>query len=98
MTPAVRRTLIAELLLLAAALVYVAAEIALAYSGQCGGFMPFLTAPTPCTRLEYVWSGLQLLLAVFFLELWPFILPVVLAPLLVAWWLDRRSGRIPEQT
>jgi hypothetical protein len=96
---ALRRTLVAEGVLLGAGLIYITMEIALAYTGQCGGLMPFIAAATPCTRMEYVQGGLELLLTVVLVELWPFILPAVLTPPLVAWWLDRnRSGRVPKQT
>jgi hypothetical protein len=61
------------------------------YDGKCGGFLPALAGPRPCTLLEYVGVNLALLLPVMLSEFWPLALLGIALPLLIGYVLDLRS-------
>jgi len=52
-------------------------DAALRYDGTCGGLMPFLGSPQPCTRWQYVSSSVSFTFAVMFHEYWHIGLVVV---------------------
>jgi hypothetical protein len=54
--------------LLAGCLVTV--QAALQFNGRCGGVIPFLSAPQPCTLAQHVWDSVSFTFAVFFHEFW----------------------------
>jgi len=52
-------------------------DAGLRYDGMCGGLMPFLGSPQPCTRWQHVSASVSFTFAVMFHEYWHIGLVVV---------------------
>jgi hypothetical protein len=66
-------------------------QIGLSYDGKCGGFLPALAGPRPCSFWEYV-AGNALLFAVLLgATYWPLVLAFLFLPPFVGHLLDRRA-------
>jgi hypothetical protein len=65
-------------------------EAALNYKGTCGGFMPFLSAPQPCTLSEYVWGSMSFSIQVLLFEFWEWLLLAVIMVLAASVAVERR--------
>jgi hypothetical protein len=50
-------------------------QIASSYEGTCGGFLPALAGPRPCSFWEY----------------WPLVLAILFLPPIVGYFIDRRA-------
>lgn len=71
------------------------AQIALSFNGQCGGLMPFLSGPTPCSFWEFFSGQVLLLLSIVWETYWPLVLLLVVL-MAAAYLLNKsktRSGR-----
>src|SRR5262245_51900260 len=64
---------------------------ALFYHGECGGLMPFLAGPTPCSFWDYAFSDLRFWFIVMMFGYGPILLGMLLIPPLVGYLLDRRK-------
>lgn len=65
-------------------------QLALSYDGTCGGFLPALAGPRPCSFWKYAFENL-LLYAIFpGNTYWPAVLVLLLVPPIVGYVLDRR--------
>lgn len=65
-------------------------QIGYSYDGKCGGFLPWLAGPRPCSFWEYV-SGNTLLYAVILgATFWPLVLALLFLPPFVGYLLDRQ--------
>jgi len=62
----------------------------MSYHGECGGLLPWLAGPRPCSLPDYLWSELLFLTLLGWLY-WPLVLAWCLAGPLVGYILDRRS-------
>lgn len=66
-------------------------QIGFSYDGNCGGFLPWLAGPKPCSFWEYV-SGNMLLFAVLLgATYWPLVLALLFLPPFVGYLFDRRG-------
>ena len=66
-------------------------QIGFSYDGKCGGFLPALAGPRPCSFWEYV-AGNALLFAVLLgATYWPLVLAFLFLPPFVGHLLDRRA-------
>lgn len=63
------------------------------YEGMCGSPFPFLAAPYPCSRGEYVRQSLYFTFRLFESELWWAVPGVLLAGTGVAWLIVRLRSR-----
>ena len=81
---------VASLLCIAIAFVV---QLAFAYDGKCGGFLPWLAGPKACSFWEYIW-GTSLSVALILLDTyWPLILALLVLPAFVGYLFDRRGRR-----
>lgn len=60
------------------------------YDGKCGGFLPWLAGPKPCTLGEYVAGNLSLMAIVVWAEYWPVVISVIALPVVIGYILDHR--------
>ena len=67
------------------------AESALSYQGKCGGLMPFLAGPRPCSFWEYASASLEFTALVLWDAYWPLIVLLLLIPPAVGYLLDRKG-------
>jgi len=66
-------------------------QIGFSYDGKCGGFLPWLAGPKPCSFWEYV-SGNTLLYALILWDAyWPLVLALLSLPPFVGHLFDRRG-------
>jgi len=65
-------------------------QIAFSYDGKCGGLIPFLAGPRPCSFLEYVSGGVLLSISILWGTYWPLVLVLLVVPASVGYLLDRR--------
>jgi hypothetical protein len=68
-----------------------AVQIALSYDGKCGGFLPWLAGPKPCSFWDYLSGNMLLFTLLFGSAYWPFLLALLILPPLVGFLLDRRG-------
>jgi hypothetical protein len=64
---------------------------AVSYDGTCGGFLPALAGPRPCSLFKYVFGTTLLLALLLGATYWPVVLAVLLLPPFVGYLIDRRS-------
>lgn len=64
----------------------------LSYDGKCGGFLPALAGPKPCSFFEYVFGNALLSVLLLMPTYWPLVLAVLVLPPLVGHLLDRRAS------
>lgn len=62
------------------------------YDGKCGGFLPALAGPRPCTLGEYVAGNLSLLALIAWTEYWPVVILVLALPIVTGYALDLREN------
>jgi hypothetical protein len=65
-------------------------QIASSYDGKCGGLMPFLAGPRPCSIWEYVSGAVLLSISILLGTYWPLVLALLVIPPSVGYLLDRR--------
>ena len=68
------------ILILACGLLYLVGSTAVGFNGYCGGLMPFLAGPHPCSFVEYMQNNLSLTLGIAVLEFWWVIALILLIP------------------
>jgi hypothetical protein len=66
-------------------------QIGFSYDGKCGGFLPGLAAPRPCSFWEYVSANAILYTLILWDVCWPLVLAVLLLPPFVGHLFDRRG-------
>ena len=69
------------------------AQIAFSYDGKCGGLMPFLAGPRPCSFWEYLSGTAVLTIAILWGTYWPHVLGLLVVPTAVGYLLDRRAHK-----
>jgi hypothetical protein len=65
-------------------------QFAFSYDGKCGGLMPFLAGPRPCSFWEYISGAVLLAVLILWGTYWPFVLALLVVPASVGYLLDRR--------
>ena len=65
-------------------------RIGITYDGNCGGFLPALAGPRPCSLWEYVSGNLLLLALLLGATYWPLVAVLFLPPF-VGYLFDRRG-------
>lgn len=73
----VRQTLVVSSALVAIGIASVLVTALFRFDGRCGGFMPFLAAPTPCGLPEYLGGILWVTLLFAPLGYWPYLVAAV---------------------
>ena len=66
-------------------------QIGLSYDGKCGGFLPALAGPRPCSFWEYVVGNALLFALILGATHWPLVLAFLFLPPFVGYLLDRRA-------
>jgi hypothetical protein len=66
-------------------------QIGLSYDGKCGGFLPALAGPTPCSFWEYLFGNLLLFALLLGAAYWPLALAILFVPPFVGYLFDRRA-------
>jgi hypothetical protein len=66
-------------------------QVGFSYDGKCGGFLPALAGPRPCSFLEYVFANMLLFALLLGAAYWPFVLVLLFLPPFVGYLLDRRG-------
>jgi hypothetical protein len=66
-------------------------RIGLSYDGSCGGFLPALAGPRPCSFWEYVFGSLLLFAVLLGATYWPLVLALLIVPPFIGFLLDRRA-------
>jgi len=74
--------------LLSSLAIVIVAPIAFAYDGECGGLMPFLAGPRPCSFWEYFSGWLLVVVLSLWDTYWPLVLALFLVPTSVGYLLD----------
>jgi hypothetical protein len=67
--------------------------IAFTYDGKCGGLIPWLAGPKPCSFWEYVSGSSSATFIIVWLAYWPFILALLLVPPITGLILDMQADR-----
>lgn len=73
--------------------IVVVVQIAFSFDGQCGGFLPFLAGPKPCSLWEYVSGRTLLTLLIVWDAYWPLVLAFLVVPISVGYLLDRQMRK-----
>jgi hypothetical protein len=68
-------------------------QIAFSFNGQCGGLMPFLAGPRPCSFWEYFSGEAYFVLLILGVTYWPFALVLLVVPISVGYLLERLRNR-----
>jgi hypothetical protein len=68
--------------------------IAFTYDGKCGGLIPWLAGPKPCSFWEYLSGSSSATFIVVGLAYWPFILALLFVPPIIGLFLDIKADRI----
>ena len=68
-------------------------EAAFQFNGSCGGLMPFLSAPEPCTLSEYLWGSASFSIQVLLHEFWGWVLLAMILVLTASVAVERRRSR-----
>jgi hypothetical protein len=68
-------------------------QIAFAYDGTCGGFIPFLAGPKPCSFWEYISGSVLLVVLILWDEYWPLVLALLVVPASVGYLVDRQAKK-----
>jgi hypothetical protein len=68
-------------------------QIAFAYDGKCGGFIPFLAGPRPCSLWEYISGAVPLFVLILLDEYWSLVLAVLVVPASVGYLVDRQAQK-----
>ncbi|MCI0613752.1 hypothetical protein L0244_12270 [bacterium] len=74
--------------ILTVASILIILQIAFRYNGKCGGFLPWLAGPMPCSFWEYVSGNSIATFTVVWIAYWPFLLALIAVPPLVGLVLD----------
>ena len=68
-------------------------EAAFHFNGKCGGLIPFLSAPQPCTLSEYLWSSVSFSMQILLYEFWGWLLLIVIVMLASSMAIEWRRSR-----
>jgi hypothetical protein len=82
--------------ILAITSILTAIKIAIAYDGKCGGFLPWLAGPQPCSFWKYFSGNSSMILTIVWISYWPFILAFIFVPAFIGFFLDRKANRDPQ--
>ena len=85
-----RAICIAGAALLCAALIF-ALRMAFSYDGKCGGFIPEVSAPRPCSLWSYMSGDVLAIAVVVAISYWPLLLILIIAAVLFSYFLIRRG-------
>jgi len=66
-------------------------QIGFSYDGKCGGFLPALAGPRPCSVREYMAGNVLLYALLLGAAYWPLALALMFLPPFVGYLLDRRA-------
>jgi len=66
-------------------------QIGFSYDGKCGGFLPALAGPRPCSFWEYVAGNVLLFAVLLGAAYWPLALALLFVPPFVGYLFDRRA-------
>jgi hypothetical protein len=66
-------------------------QIASSYEGTCGGFLPALAGPRPCSFWEYVLGNALLFVLPLGATYWQLVLAILFLPPIVGYFIDRRA-------
>jgi len=66
-------------------------QIGFSYDGKCGGFLPALAGPRPCSFWEYVSGNFPLFALLLGAAYWPLALALLFVPPFVGYLFDRRA-------
>ena len=72
--------LVGPILVLIIAVLVCAVLLVKSYDGKCGGYLPWLAGPKPCTLWEFLSGNLLLIGVVLWSTYWPIILALLLLP------------------
>jgi hypothetical protein len=72
-------------------------QIAFSYDGKCGGLMPFLAGPRPCSFWQYVSGGILLSISILLGTYWPLVVALLVVPTSVGFLLDIRVHKRAAQ-
>jgi hypothetical protein len=86
----IRRALVLIVALAAAVVCVFMLDAASQFDGSCGGFMPFLAAPRPCTLSQYLWSSIGFSASLLLGEYWGWVVLVVALVLCTSLAIERR--------
>lgn len=73
--------------------IWIVTQIAFSYDGKCGGLLPFLASPRPCSFWEYVSESVRLTVLILWEAYWPVVLALLLVPASVGYLLDRQAQK-----
>lgn len=76
--------------LLCVALIF-ALRMVFSYDGKCGGFIPEVSAPRPCSLWSYMSGDVLAIAVVVAVAYWPLLLILIVAALLFGYFLGRRG-------
>jgi hypothetical protein len=81
------------LAVLSSSAIAIVVQIAFAYDGTCGGFIPFLAGPKPCSFWEYISGSVLLVALILWDEYWPLVLALLVVPASVGYLIDRQAQK-----
>jgi hypothetical protein len=79
-------------ILVCVGIVFVASAV-FGYDGSCGGFFPGLSVRKPCSMWAYVSGDMLVIAMVLLITYWPLMLALLIVPVAVGYWIDRRGSR-----
>lgn len=88
-----RGVYIAGAVLLCLAIIF-ALRMGFSYDGKCGGFLPEVSAPRPCSLWAYMTGDVLAIALIVAVTYWPLLLLLIVAAVLLGYFLRRgRHGR-----
>src|SRR4026207_1678779 len=61
------------------------------YTGTCGGYLPWLAGPRPCTLREHVMGSVSMLALIAWDQYWRILIAVIFMPIGIGYILDRKK-------
>jgi hypothetical protein len=85
-----RGVYIAGAVLLCAA-VFFALRMGFSYDGKCGGFLPEVSTPRPCSLWSYMTGDVLAIAVIVGLTYWPLLMMLIVVAVLLGYFLSRRG-------
>jgi hypothetical protein len=79
--------------ILAVGSILIILDIAVGYNGKCGGFLPWLAGPKPCSFWEYVSGNSLMTFTILWISYWPIILTLIIFLVSIGLFLDKQAER-----